>query len=496
MALETVSSLGGPSILVPAATRQRSLTFGQPIPGAAALALMEAVLAVAVLGGVIILTNVEQIPTGIDSILSMRITVRNVLLLAVLASGWAVIFAGSGLYDAERIRDAVEERRRVCGAVSLGTLLALLLTSLTARGGLRAADLLYFWIAAGMTMLTVRAARRSIARSQSRIRRVLIIGTGLRALRMWQTLSNDDTASHELAGFIDCAGSVPASEDIAHRTIGTLDQLESTLMRHAIDDVCITLPIKSRYPEIQEALLVCERVGVRTKYGADLFETHVAWPRYEGSGSPVVTMHVVPDDYRLTIKRATDIAGALVGLIVLAPLMLATAIAIKATSPGPIFFVQERCGLNRRLFSMFKFRTMVCAAERLQPQLEAVNEAQGPVFKIAADPRITPLGRFLRRTSIDELPQFFNVLRGDMSLVGPRPLPLRDVDRFTRASDLRRFSVRPGLTCLWQISGRSGVAFNDWMRLDLKYIDGWSLALDLVILVRTIPSVLRGTGAQ
>jgi lipopolysaccharide/colanic/teichoic acid biosynthesis glycosyltransferase len=145
---------------------------------------------------------------------------------------------------------------------------------------------------------------------------------------------------------------------------------------------------------------------------------------------------------------------------------------------------------------MLKFRTMVVNAEALQPALEDANEADGPVFKIAVDPRITPIGKFLRRTSLDELPQLINVLRGEMSLVGPRPLPLRDVGRFTCASDLRRFSVRPGITCLWQISGRSSLSFVDWVRLDLQYIDSWSLALDLSILVRTLPAVVRGDGAH
>jgi lipopolysaccharide/colanic/teichoic acid biosynthesis glycosyltransferase len=145
---------------------------------------------------------------------------------------------------------------------------------------------------------------------------------------------------------------------------------------------------------------------------------------------------------------------------------------------------------------MLKFRTMVTNAEQLQAGLEARNEAEGPVFKIARDPRVTPLGWWLRRTSIDELPQLFNVLRGDMSLIGPRPLPLRDVSRFTRSADMRRFSVRPGITGLWQVSGRSGLGFDQWIALDLRYIDRWSLALDFSILARTIPAVLRGTGAS
>jgi exopolysaccharide biosynthesis polyprenyl glycosylphosphotransferase len=190
-----------------------------------------------------------------------------------------------------------------------------------------------------------------------------------------------------------------------------------------------------------------------------------------------------------------DIIGATVGLIIFGPLMLVIASAIKLTSPGPAFFTQERYGLHKRRFRMYKFRTMVPDAEKRQAELESINEAQGPVFKIRNDPRITPLGRILRKTSLDELAQFFNVLRGEMSLVGPRPLPMRDVSRFDDASLMRRFSVKPGLTCLWQINGRSNTNFEQWIELDLRYIDNWSLSLDLEILAKTFPSVLSGRGA-
>jgi lipopolysaccharide/colanic/teichoic acid biosynthesis glycosyltransferase len=169
---------------------------------------------------------------------------------------------------------------------------------------------------------------------------------------------------------------------------------------------------------------------------------------------------------------------------------------VRIDSKGPVFFRQVRVGRDGRHFRIYKFRSMVVGAEQQKENLRSLNEVGGGMFKIASDPRVTRVGSFLRRTSLDELPQLFNVLRGEMSLVGPRPLPLRDVERFTCAADMRRFSVRPGLTCLWQISGRSNVGFREWVTLDLKYIDGWSLALDLVILVRTIPVVLRGTGAQ
>ena len=160
------------------------------------------------------------------------------------------------------------------------------------------------------------------------------------------------------------------------------------------------------------------------------------------------------------------------------------AVAIKLTSRGPVMYAQDRCGLRKRPFRMYKFRSMFADADKLQPELEARNEASGPVFKIRNDPRMTPLGRLLRKSSIDELPQLWNVLRGDMSLVGPRPLPRRDVNRITRPSDMRRFSMRPGLTCLWQVQGRSNIDFERWVELDLEYIDTWSLALDCRILMR------------
>jgi lipopolysaccharide/colanic/teichoic acid biosynthesis glycosyltransferase len=185
----------------------------------------------------------------------------------------------------------------------------------------------------------------------------------------------------------------------------------------------------------------------------------------------------------------------MLALLLLSPLLLITALIVKVSSPGPALFVQERVGLNKRRFRLFKFRTMVADAPERQLEIEHLNEAGGPVFKIKNDPRVTPIGRFLRKTSIDELPQLLNVLKGDMSLVGPRPLPMRDYLGFKLDWQRRRFSVRPGITCLWQIKGRSSIPFEKWMELDLEYIDQWSLGLDLKILAKTIPVVIRGVGA-
>ena len=183
-------------------------------------------------------------------------------------------------------------------------------------------------------------------------------------------------------------------------------------------------------------------------------------------------------------------------LVLLAPVFLIVAILIKLEMSGPVFFVQDRVGLNKRRFRMYKFRTMIGDAEKRQSELESLNEADGPVFKIKNDPRVTRLGKFLRKASIDELPQLLNVLMGDMSLVGPRPLPMRDYHGFDQDWVRRRFSVRPGITCLWQVNGRSSVSFKEWMELDLHYIDHWSFWLDVKLLAKTIPAVVRGTGAE
>jgi lipopolysaccharide/colanic/teichoic acid biosynthesis glycosyltransferase len=200
--------------------------------------------------------------------------------------------------------------------------------------------------------------------------------------------------------------------------------------------------------------------------------------------------------WRTEAKRLMDLAGAAALLVVSSPILLLATIAIKLDSDGPVFFVQERVGLSKRRFRMIKFRTMTADAESRMSEIEHLNEKTGPIFKIRNDPRVTRIGRWLRKTSIDELPQLINVLIGDMSIVGPRPLSLRDALRMEEAWQKRRFSVKPGLTCLWQVSGRSNLSFEQWMQLDLEYIDQWSLGLDASILLRTIPAIVSARGAS
>jgi len=250
---------------------------------------------------------------------------------------------------------------------------------------------------------------------------------------------------------------------------------------------------------IEQAIGACEIEGVETWLVADFFQTSIARPVFDFFGAkPMLVFRCTPDRFwSLFIKRAMDFFAALFGLIFLAPLLIVVAIAVKITSPGPAIFTQMRGGKHGRPFKMFKFRSMYSDAELRRQELEAHNQMSGPVFKINNDPRITPLGRWLRKYSIDELPQLINVLSGQMSLVGPRPLPVYEVENFSDPAQRRRLSVKPGLTCLWQMSGRSEVKdFETWVKLDLDYIDNWSIWLDLRILFGTLPVVLLGYGAK
>lgn len=250
---------------------------------------------------------------------------------------------------------------------------------------------------------------------------------------------------------------------------------------------------------VQQAIEACELEGVEAWLCADFIRTSIARPTYEVlARRPMLVFRATPDiSWALLVKETVDRTVAAAMLVLASPVLLAIAIAIKATSPGPVLFHQERAGRFGRPFVMYKFRSMRSDAEMRRAELAQFNQMSGPVFKLDNDPRITPFGKWLRKTSLDELPQLWNVLRGEMSLVGPRPLPIYEVRQFERDAHRRRLSMKPGLTCLWQISGRSNVTdFENWVRMDLEYIDNWSLGLDLWILIRTVPVVLFGLGAK
>jgi exopolysaccharide biosynthesis polyprenyl glycosylphosphotransferase len=324
------------------------------------------------------------------------------------------------------------------------------------------------------------------AYGQSQLKKtVMLIGTA------------EDTAKMkiDLAARGDESLEVVAEVDINQSTV---DQMVKLLHERSPNGVILSAK-HTYFGQIEKAIQACEIEGVDIWLVADFFRTQISRTTFdELYGRPVIVFRSVPEyAWQGVVKQAIDLFGAIVLLALSWLILVAAALAIKLTSPGPVLFRQRRCGLNGRPFTMLKFRSMVSDAEQRKVELEALNEMSGPVFKLTNDPRITPVGRWLRKWSIDELPQIFNVLRGEMSLVGPRPLPVDEVERFDDPSHRRRLSVKPGLTCLWQVSGRNEVRdFRDWVRLDLEYIDNWSLWLDLKILFRTVPVVLAGTGAK
>ncbi len=461
-------------------------------------AVVNGAVALAVLLAVFVAANWGRMPDGLGGFLAIRITVKNLIVAGVFLLGFAWAFLALGLAKPARRGEFWKELLRVAAACGAASALALLFF-VTSNGGVFTPRVVSYYLpVATFAGLCGRLVAPSVAGGLTRALRgrrdLLIVGSGPRAVAIHDRLLSEGHA--RILGFLDSPNGHPVPGVIQGQLLGKLDELETILMRHPVDEVVIALPVKSCYDQIQAAIQTCERAGVEAKYLPDVFRLSLARPKLETHDlAPLVSLEVVRDDYGLIIKRGMDIAGALAGMILLGPLMLIIAAAIRLTSHGPALFGQERYGLRRRRFRMYKFRTMRPDAEEMQSGLEALNEAEGPVFKIRNDPRITPVGRILRRTSLDELPQLYNVLKGDMALVGPRPLPERDVARFSDSWLMRRFSVRPGITCLWQISGRSDTPFDRWIELDLQYIDNWSLLLDLSILLRTIPAIVRGTGA-
>ncbi|MBP8131936.1 MAG: sugar transferase [Candidatus Hydrogenedentes bacterium] len=326
---------------------------------------------------------------------------------------------------------------------------------------------------------------------------VLLVGANNRTLHLVDTLAKHARFGYHIVGILEDDEQrleVLRKHDLAR--VGGFQDLDRILTQHIVDEVHICLPVRSFYETIQSMAHLCVGVGVSVRLVADLFPLRLATSRlHQIEDIPMLSLSTVPEsNFQLALKRFMDIAGALAALVLLSPLIIVFAILIRLDSPGPVFFRQERVGRNQRRFRMIKFRSMVPDAERRQADLMELNEADGPVFKIRNDPRVTRVGRFIRKYSIDELPQLFNVLRGEMSLVGPRPLPPNEIEHQSW-NQRRRLSVKPGMTGLWQVSGRSDLSFREWVNLDLKYIDHWSIFLDIYILLKTCYVVIRGHGA-
>ncbi|GAB4254129.1 MAG: hypothetical protein Kow00109_29630 [Acidobacteriota bacterium] len=329
--------------------------------------------------------------------------------------------------------------------------------------------------------------------------RILIVGVDDTARRVGELLREGRKWGYHVVGYVrNGAGKAGVTAVAPEEIVCELRELPARLQEGAVaEEIIFAGQTKEDLDHYMDILRLCQVLGIRTRIAADFLPPGTTVGDLESlQGLPLITFAPQPDHgFAKALKRVMDFAIAAVSLILLSPLMAATALAIKLTSPGPILYRQTRCGLYGRRFTLYKFRTMVDGAEDLLWDIFHLNEMDGPVFKMRNDPRVTKIGRFLRKYSIDELPQLWNVLKGEMSIVGPRaPLPY-EVEYY-KLDQRRRLSVKPGITCLWQVSGRNDISFEKWMELDLQYIDRWSLWLDLRILFKTIPAVITGRGAR
>ncbi len=327
-------------------------------------------------------------------------------------------------------------------------------------------------------------------------RQVLIVGRNDRAAQLAQAIEKFPELGLKILGFIDAPNGKAIRTKYPFKVLGKLEDCEKIIRENIVDEVYITLPIKSFYSEMEKLIELCELVGIEAKIPTDIFKiksSKASISRYLGMA--VIDLYTSPKmSIQLFLKRVIDLVLSFILLAASFPMFVIIAILIKATSKGPVFFRQQRVGYNGRLFTLYKFRTMVDNAEELKKDLLSLNEMDGPVFKINKDPRITKIGRILRTISADELPQLINVIKGDMSLVGPRPPVPPEVAQYA-LPDRRRLSMRPGITGIWQVSGRNSISFDKWMEMDRQYIDQWSLSLDFQILWRTVFAVLKGEGA-
>jgi exopolysaccharide biosynthesis polyprenyl glycosylphosphotransferase len=428
----------------------------------------------------------------------LEIKILNLIFFFIALFTSHLIFLNFNLYHSKRLGEKSKEIADVLKATSICAIVILIQGILFNIDVIRLPVIVVFWCFCSLTTVASRIVLRYLLKwirvHGRNLRHVLIIGTNRRAIQFAEKLLSSPELGYRLIGFVDNEWiETDNLKKNSNKLVCNLDDFQSFIRNKVVDEVIIALPVKSFYDQASRIITICEEQGIIVRYLSSIFPSSKT--DYFSRSALIPVSYRTSYGYPSIAKRVMDIGLSSLFLILSIPVFIIVPIAIKLISPGPVFYVQERVGLGKRRFKLYKFRTMIQNAEQNQAELEDFNEVSGPVFKIRNDPRITSIGRFLRKSSIDELPQLISVLRGEMSIVGPRPLPIRDYNGFSQDWHRRRFSVRPGITCLWQIQGRSTIPFDRWMELDMEYIDRWSLWLDIKILLKTIPTVLKGIGA-
>ncbi|MDB6169042.1 MAG: hypothetical protein JWM88_1906 [Verrucomicrobia bacterium] len=424
--------------------------------------------------------------------------------LALLELAWIFIFNTIVNYETNRLKTLRSQLLDVFKANSVSAFLLIVVATVFGFHRIHNELVLAFWITTCVLGMLVRLILRwvlmAVRRSGYNFRHLLILGYNPQAVQLAQKIDATPVLGYKIGGFISEQSAEAAKNSNLggnHPIIGQFQDVKTILETGPVDEIMICLPVLDHFRTVSESIKLAQELGIVVRLFPDpstvkiLARCHLE--QFEGNS--IVTFFREQMLLQLLGKRVMDFVLSFILLVVLSPLLLAVAIGIKITSPGPVLFVQPRVGMNKRSFKLYKFRSMYMDAETRRKELAHLNEMDGPVFKIKNDPRITPLGRFIRKTSIDELPQLFNVLTGHMSLVGPRPPLLDEVNRYDWLYR-KRLSIKPGITCLWQISGRNEITFKQWMEMDQRYIDNWSLWMDVKILAKTVPAVLFRRGAS
>lgn len=431
----------------------------------------------------------ELVPVFMPEVVEIPPMEKFYWVMAVVAPFTPIVLEARGFYTNLANKTPARSIRQLVEALTvIGVLVAFCMVFF--RWAVESRAVVIFSVALGALALLLRESWQ-----REMIRRRMISGRGRARVAIAGEQGDIDAFLTNMTAEQRAEAEVMECIDIMRRPVS---DLLAALHAHSISRVIFAAQ-HVHFSKIEEAVQVCETEGVEAWIAADFFQTAIARPTFDVLGGRLMLVfHSTPQaSWELLFKGIVDRVGALLLLLLSLPLWLVAVIGIRLGSRGPVFFKQERAGHYGRPFVMWKFRTMHTDAEAKRAELEARNEMDGPVFKITDDPRVFAFGRWLRRTSIDELPQLINVLRGEMSLVGPRPLPVYEIERIEKHAQRRRLSVKPGLTCLWQVTGRNGIKnFEEWVALDLKYIDNWSFWLDLKILAQTLPAVMRGSGAS
>jgi len=412
---------------------------------------------------------------------------------------WVILFTKQKAYSYQRFTSLKKEIVLVAKTVFFGVFIFSAAHFLFRFGYLPRSYIVIFggvnFIALSLEKTILFYATKIVRRKGKNKTKILVVGTGTRAKNFIETIESHFNWGLEIVGLLTGDPAKVGMVFYGRKVLGSNHDIETILHENRVDEVVICVSTK-RFDQIREILEICEQEGVQVRLNSDFFGKLAKKVRVDHIyGLPIISLITTPDDEgALAIKRLMDIVISGFLLIVLSPLLLIIALLVKITSRGPIFYQWNVIGLNKKPFRSWKFRTMIPSADQMKVDLEALNIMKGPVFKLEKDPRVTKIGKFLRKYSLDELPQLLSVLKGDMSLVGPRPVFPQELQGY-ESWHRRKLSVKPGITCLWQVSGRNKVNnFDEWVRMDFEYIDNWSLWLDSRILLKTVVAVLKGGG--